>query len=284
MIYFEFFVRVTVVGKVQSTRCSGQRIPLGPSESRSAPVTKGDFVKTFFVVFLVLVSSGATVAQSISIEKPVCLPNQLNQYLKASLDSDPGHSTVRLYFRRLNPVGAFYYAQMWPEGKGSYWSVFPKPEHREQEQLSDEWWVVLEQRDWMQIEGRDRQWLEDWLADQEFEVVEYYVAIYNAKGELQDRSDVYVVPVAEPEDCNTSLTPPERGWAQNLTVGETTDRQYGRAVFHWLCDGIATRVSVDGIIRGDEFCRECVIAHLGSVPHSNFSHPQSDVSWRSQCS
>jgi hypothetical protein len=242
-------------------------------------------MKTSRLIWTLLVLfSGTAFAQSIAIEEPSCLPNQLNQFVRGSLSSDPGSSTVRLYFRRLNPVGAFYYNRMWPEGKNAYWSVFPKPEHREQEQLSDEWWQVLAKRDGMQVEGRDREWLEDWLAGQAFEAAEYYVALFDSKNEMIERSDVHVVSVTDPDECETSLTPPERGWAQNLTIGETTNRQYGRAVFHWLCDGIVTRLSVDGLLRGDDYCRACVIAYVDPTQPSFHSLFQSNVSRRLQCS
>ena len=277
MIYFKLFVRETVA-------CQVRRVPWFQRRFGRHWSIKGTFMRTGFLILLALVTSGPIGAQSIAVEEVGCLPNQLNQFVQASLSSDPGSSTVRLYFRRLNPVGAFYYNQMWPEGKNSYWSVFPKPEDREQEQLSDEWWSVLAERDWMQVEGRDREWLEDWLADQELEAAEYYVSLHDAKNEMIERSDVYVVSVTDPEDCETSLTPPERGWAQNLTIGETTNRQYGRAVFHWLCDGIVTRRSVAGLLRGDDYCRECVIAHVDGVLPSIQPLVQFDVSRRLLCS
>ena len=213
---------------------------------------------------------GALVATSASGQPPSvapgeleCLPLEDNGALAATVRQQPGGSSVRLYFRRLNPVGAFYYDQMIASGNGQYWSVFPKPEDREQNQLTDEWWEILKDRDWMK--GRDRDWLEDWLQDQENEAAEYFVAVHDAAGARLSRSAMRLVEVREEQDCPTSLTAQEHGWSENLTVGETTEIQAGKQVFHWLCDGIVTRVDTQGVLRADEFCRACVVALLPRV-------------------
>ncbi len=99
----------------------------------------------------------------VTVDTPDCLPLEYNRALTATVSPEVAGSDVRLYFRRLNPVGAFYYDQMFASGDGGYWSVFPKPEDRKQHLLTDDWWEVLSDRDWM--DGRDREWLENWLEE-----------------------------------------------------------------------------------------------------------------------
>lgn len=196
----------------------------------------------------------------VSVDAPDCLPLGYNRALKASVSPEVAGASVRLYFRRLNPVGAFYYDQMFASGDGGYWSVFPKPEDRKQHLLTDDWWEVLKTRDWM--EGHDREWLDEWLEDREWEAAEYYVAVHAADGELLSRTPMQLVEVWPPDRCHEPLTPQEEGWAGNLTVGETTDVQARRCLFHWLCDGVVTRISRDGVLRPDECCRACVVAGI----------------------
>lgn len=218
--------------------------------------------KLILTLLVVLVVAPANAQDSqeaaISLRDLLCLPKEHNAPLQLSVSEEAGGSSVWLYFRRLNPVGAFYFVQAWAAGEGEYWTVFPKPEDRDQQSLTDDWWEVLEDRDWM--EGHDRDWLEDWLENQENEATEYYVAVKDAAGRITARSASRLVPVREHDECPPDLTSQERGWAQNLTVGEATSIQAGKQVYHWLCNGIVTRMGVDQILRGDEFCRACVVA------------------------
>lgn len=197
---------------------------------------------------------------------PDCLPLERNATLMAKVDPEVAGSSVRLYFRRLNPVGAFYYDEMFARGGGGYWTVFPKPEDRRQHHLTDDWWEVLKDRDWMK--GRDRDWLDNWLRDpeREQEAAEYYVAVYDAAGKLLARTDTELIEVWPADRCFKPLDPMQMGWAENLTVGETTDVQARRCLFHWLCDGVVTRISWEGILRPDECCRACVVA--GFLPQA----------------
>jgi hypothetical protein len=204
-------------------------------------------------------------AQEVTVESPPdCLPLEYNGVLTAKVSPDVAASSVRLYFRRLNPVGAFYYDEMFASGGGNYWTVFPKPEDRKQHLLTDDWYEVLKDRNWM--EGHDREWLEDWLEAQEQEAAEYYVAVYDASGNLLGRSPASLVEVWPADRCHEPLTPAQTGWAENLTVGETTEVQARRCLFHWLCDGVVTRISWERILRPDECCRACVVA--GFLPQA----------------
>ena len=112
---------------------------------------------TGIVVFMVA-SAGFAQTPTVEIGDLQCLPNEENAALTARVSGEPTGSSVRLYFRRLTPVGSFYYNELFPSGNGNYWTVFPKPENRDQPELTDEWWEVLKDRDWM--EGHDRDWLE----------------------------------------------------------------------------------------------------------------------------
>jgi hypothetical protein len=215
------------------------------------------------IAVVVALASGVVNAQSIVVEDVPCLPRETNRALRASVEDMVSGGSVRLYFRRLHPLGAFYYNKMRPTAPGAYWSVFPKPESRRQHLLTDEWWKVLETRDWIVLKGRDRQWLESWLEEREQEAAEYYLAIYDARGRLVERGDTMLVDVLDPSECEAELDEWQTGWARNLTVGETTELQNGKPLFHWLCEGVVTRVSATGILQPDGYCRACVVASAG---------------------
>jgi hypothetical protein len=213
------------------------------------------------VASLGVLAAPAAGAQPITVADLDCLPLDGNAVVEARVAprTDVPGGTVRLYFRRLNPVGAFYYVALFPTGGGAYRGVLPQPESHPQEPLTDEWWEVLRTRDWMRGGDRDRPWLERWLAAQAEEAAEVYAAVYDRRDELVERSAVRLVPVGRDDRCPARLDPRERGWAENLTVGETTALQAGRQPFHWRCDGVVVRISPDGVLRSDEFCRACLI-------------------------
>ena len=232
-------------------------------------------------------------AVEVSVERAECLPIEHNAVLYAQVSPQLVGGSVRLYFRRLHPkataaaganakeeasaratAGELYWVEMHPLGDGDHWTVFPKPEDRAQRLLSDAWWADLEDRDWM----RDRGWmeeeacreaeaeadrrrcLEEWLERQENEAAEYYVAVHDERGELVERSEMYLVEVND--DCKVRLNARQNGWADNLIVGETVPEQWGERLFHWLCEGVTSRVDWQGIPRPDDFCRKCVIGYL----------------------
>ena len=213
-------------------------------------------MKNALLVLLALTIANAAAAAP-AVEQVQCLPNEANQVVRATGVEVPGGGSARLYFRRLNPTGAFYHVGMVPSGKGNYWSVFPEPEWREQQGLSDEWWEVLRERDW--VGSRSRSEIEDWMDGLGHEAAEYYVAIFDDAGNQVSRSKQRVVEVWSYDDCAHELAPVEAGLAANLTVGETTEAQVGRPVYHWLCWGIVTRLGANGVLRGDEVCRACVV-------------------------
>lgn len=206
--------------------------------------------------------SPALATPAFDVNQLACLPLENNAVLAATVGGLEGGDEVRLYFRRLSPVGAFYYVAMMPAGAGRYWATFPQPEDRDQQHLTDEWFEILQGRDWM--EGRDRAWLEDYLRDQGQESAEYYVAVHADTGDVRGRSKTMLTAVRA-NDCFEPLTPQQRGLADNLTIGETSPAQADKEVFHWLCEGIVTRIDPNNVLHPDEYCRACVVG-FGFIP------------------
>lgn len=111
-------------------------------------------------------------------------------------------------------------------------------------------------RDW--LAKMDDPSFQDWLEQLENEPAEYYVSVHDATGRQLARSPTKVTEVRE--NCRIDLSPQELGEAENLTVGETAHWQRDEEVFHWLCDGIVSRIDPTNVLRGDGICRACVIA------------------------
>jgi hypothetical protein len=251
------------------------------------------------LVLAAFAATSATVAQTptVTVEALECLPVGGFTPVYARVGSEPGGAQVRVYFRRFHEeVEDFYYIVMEPTGDGRYYAVLPKPsdedfEDRElenpqtQEQQSNleaAWWLekeaaadrdpnddldrkVIEERASIGRQQR-RDWLQEtnivdldrWLEEVENEPGEIFVAVVSASGQLLAKSNVQGIKVNN--DCRAQLTPKEEGFAYNLVIGETAPWQGSEPVFHWLCDGIVTRIDHLGIKREDEFCRACVVA------------------------
>lgn len=169
-----------------------------------------------------LLGSGTVYAQSVTVEKPACLPQENNGLVRATVSSASPGQSVRLYFRWKDHED-FYWVTMEAEPSGRFWATPPKPEKRNEQ-------------------------------------VEYYAALVDAAGKVVARSDTQFAPVTS--DCRIQLGPKERGVAENLTVGETSPKQQGKKVMAFLCDGVVTRVNSEGVRRADEVCRACVIGWL----------------------
>lgn len=167
-------------------------------------------------------SAGALVAQgpSITVDEVPCFPERDNGIVWATVEPEVGGSTVRLYFR-WDEHGDMYFVDMIAGGDGRYWGIPAKPERRTEE-------------------------------------VELFVAVVDPSGRVLSRTDELYSPVED--DCDVELTPVQAGVANNLTVGETVPAQEGNKILGFLCDGVVTRISSDGILRPDEVCRACVIA------------------------
>jgi hypothetical protein len=173
------------------------------------------------VVSGVLIAGLATAqTASISMGELSCLPSESNGVTKASVTPEVGGTTTRTYFRNKGD-GAFYFVDMKAAGGGNYWGVLPRPES-------------------------------------DTAKVEYYSAIEDPHGNTLARSDTSEVDATA--DCVVDLTPEEQGVANNLTVGETSAEQSQKPVSGFLCEGVVTRMGSDGVIRGDEICRRCIVA------------------------
>lgn len=188
----------------------------------------------------------------VRVEVPECLPNREFAPVTLQLDSDDEISAVRLYFRRLNPVGGFYFMEMNRVGNAIYSIVFPSPADRAQPPLDDDWWSEINRRDW--LESRDRDWLETWLKDQSHEAAEYFFAAFDIEGERVVQSDTQIIAVLDAQDCQVELTPREKEWTEGIAIGETMEAQENLPPFHWTCDGIRDRISIDGRVRPDRTC------------------------------
>jgi hypothetical protein len=168
---------------------------------------------------LCLLGCAAAHAQSISVEPLQCVPKEDNAVVRASMSADAPGLRPRLYFRWQGQTD-FYWVDMEEEPGHRFWATPPKPEKRNDE-------------------------------------VEYYAALVDAAGKVGIRSPSQTARVTA--DCKTQLSPKERGVAENLTVGETTPEQQGAKVIGFLCRGIVTRVSAQGIRRNDEVCGPCAM-------------------------
>lgn len=223
--------------------------------------------KIVYPALCLLAAAGTTAsAQTVTADPVACLPREANAIVTASVRPEIKRSeSVRLHFRRLNPAGGYYWVEMQPAGGGAYTALLPKPEDQRQQQLTDEWWEILQQRDWMEADGRDRGWLETFLDEQQNEAAEYYVSIHDFEGRETARDRTRLAEVRDRDDCVVGMTRHEFGLSQSLVVGETLATQKNREVFHWLCDGIVSRFDSDDVLRPDALCRACVVAGLFPV-------------------
>jgi hypothetical protein len=158
-------------------------------------------------------------AQTITVEEPKCIPEQDNGVIKVTLSADAVGQAPRLYFRWKGQTD-FYWVPMEAEPGRKFWGLPAKPEKRNLE-------------------------------------VEYYVALVDAAGRAGSRSASKFAKVTN--DCDLTLTPKERGVAENMIVGETTPEQQGEKVVGFLCKGVIARVNSEGIRRSDEICGPCAV-------------------------
>lgn len=243
------------------------------------------------LAFVSLVTSPLAAQQVVPGELP-CVPTDANAAVTARVDPPPpAENPVRLYFRRLNlEVEDFYYVPMTASAAGNFWGVLPHAESvaigkKELRGAASDawaaWWKAkegsesrdpngdldagvirerasvgrLEKRDWM-AQRADPEF-QAWLQKQKYEPAEWYVAVVDPDGRQLARSEVRLAPVAA--DCRAALTTRQQGAGENLVVGHTAAWQDGQRVFHWLCDGVVTRIDPQGIEHADSSCRACVI-------------------------
>ena len=156
----------------------------------------------------------------VTVEEAPCVPNNDNGLIRATVQNPPGGAETRLYFR-WDDHGDFYYVVMEALPDGTWWATPPKPTDQNKQ-------------------------------------IEYYVAVVNPDETVAGRSDSIETPVTA--DCPVVLDELQRGYAENLVVGETTEDQVGEEVMGFLCDGIISRIGSNGVIRADSICRRCIVA------------------------
>ena len=245
----------------------------------------------------------------VTADQVACIPVRDNAVIWATVgETEPG-TTVRLYFRRLNDVVEdLYFVHMLPSAEPNrFWGVLPRPENRKPDRHEitrqrDEiveanawaaWWREKEassnrnptgnldddkiserasrgklvERHWMsRVDDED---FEKWLEGLAYEPVEYFVALAGATGQTITQTPMMVGEVRSQSACKVELTPEQLGEAANLVVGETAPWQIGEPVFHWMCDGVVTRIGANSVKRADESCRSCVPCISRSAVLSN---------------
>lgn len=252
------------------------------------------------LVGIALTAPGALLGQDSTVVEtdPIdCLPIGENAPAWATVENNLPDTEVRLYFRRLHDaVEDLYWVRMKPSGEGRYWGIFPKAEDRNlqrhelietREEVQAEtswasWWRVKDvsddrnpnqdldqdlirerasqgkqiERDW--LGAMDDETFQRWLEQLENEPAEYFASVHDFRGARLAKSRTRVAEVKD--ECRIELTPEQVGEAENLTVGETAYWQQGEELFHWLCDGIVSRVDPTNVKRGDGICRACIVA------------------------
>lgn len=235
---------------------------------------------------------------SITTDQVACVPVRENAVIWATVADKQPSATVRLYFRRLNDVVEdLYFVNMIPSAEaGRYWGILPKPEKREPDRHEisrqrDEiaeanewaaWWREkeasedrnptgdlddgeirehasrgrLESRHWMNQLSTEE--FQKWLEGLKYEPVDYFVAVVGPSAQIIAQSPMMVGEVKSQSSCKVELAPEQLGEAANLVIGETAPWQVGEPVFHWMCDGVVTRIGENNVKRADESCRGCV--------------------------
>ena len=87
--------------------------------------------RTLFAALLLLAGAATANAQSITIEKPSCVPSEDNGLVRATAATTAGQ-TLRLYFRWKDHED-FYWVAMEPEPGNRFWATPPKPEKRNEQ-------------------------------------------------------------------------------------------------------------------------------------------------------
>ena len=251
------------------------------------------------LIALAAVPAALAQGPAVTVDQAECIPVGKNGLVNLTARNVPPASTVRVYFRRLHQeVEDFYWVDAQPYAANRYWAVLPKAEDEVlavKELIADlrndrvqaetawaQWWRTKDrstdrdpnndldrnliqeraqvgkrvERDWLRSMNDSE--LQSWLEGLENEPTEYYSAVHGPTGELLTRSDMKVVEVTH--DCPLTLDERQASLAENLTVGETAPWENGEEIFHWLCDGVVTRIGPDGLFRADRVCRVCVVA------------------------
>lgn len=150
---------------------------------------------------------------------PHCIPPGSNAPVQINVSPAEVWESVRVYFRKAN-TEHFYFVEAKPFGaEGAYVAVLPKPKP-------------------------------------ETVAVEVFVrAVHGQAGELNSEPTTLQVRAG----CGVSLSPQERELAATLVVGETDPSQRGTEVLGFQCEGITARLTAQGELIADEYCRKAVV-------------------------
>ena len=95
------------------------------------------------------------------------------------------------------------------------------------------------------------------LASLRTEPIEYYATLHDRNGDELAGSRTEIAPVTS--DCQTAAAS-LRGRETSLIVGETASWQQDIGLYHWLCDGVVTRIDPAGVLVNDGTCRNPVVS------------------------
>jgi len=252
----------------------------------------------FTTLAVLALAGSLSAQTSVTADQVTCVPVNDNVVIWATVTDEQPSASMRLYFRRLHDVVEdFYFVTMIPSPEpGRYWGMLPKPEKHDPERheisrQSNEvveanqwaaWWKAkeasddrnptgdldddkirerasrgkLESRYWMNQLSTEK--FEKWLEGLQYEAVDYFIAVVGPSAQIIAKSPMMVGEVRRQSSCKIELTPEQLGEAANLVVGETAPWQVGEPVFHWMCDGVVTRIGENNVKRADESCRGCV--------------------------
>lgn len=268
-----------------------------PDARRSRSIARPHLLAVGLCGLFALVAASAFGQTAVASDPVDCLPVGDNGIAWATVENLPPDAETRLYFRRMHDsVEDLYWVEMQPAGDGRYWGIFPEAESHSLKRMElveeraeiqrevswAQWWrekdgsddrnpnndldqdLIRErasqgkqiERDWLGT--MSDQEFQDWLETLDNEPTEYYTSVTDWQGNELARSRTRVARVDD--NCRVNLTPEQLGHSENMIVGETAYWQRGEKLFHWECDGIVARVDPNGIRRGDEICRACVIA------------------------
>ncbi len=123
---------------------------------------------------------------------------------------------------RKNGSPDFYYLELRSDGLGRFWGALPRPEDGTR-------------------------------------MVDLQFAAKDGDG-VETRSPLQMVNVTS--TCPSTLSPEQERFAHNLVVGETVNTQSGAVLTGWQCNGVVSRINVNGQLRPDATCHAVVIAAL----------------------
>src|SRR5258706_2938686 len=173
------------------------------------------------------VAAEAQASPNIAHESLTCvpLPGQ-NTKLAANLTLTGPVASARGYFRALDKKDVPYsYIELRHGEGGDFWGVLPK-------------------------------------AEESTRSVEYRIVATDADGK-EYSTDLVKVPVTK--SCSVPLNDDERKYASNLVIGLTDDKRQDARPDGFLCDGIVSKITADGVLLPAEPCPNPAALLIGAA-------------------